>query len=261
MPKFYCVHCGQRIDAPDDVAGSQSACPTCSDEIGVPKIPETQPLTRKPAPLPIERASGKWDPPGRNYCVACPKCKKITSYINAKVPIDITCRRCKCRFIVDRVSYSVSRFVWFLLGVGVLCAISVAFLVEAKMISRKEIANLFGKSAESEFWFLLAGWGGVAFILLVILVLPIAYFSTELSRRRFKLSAISATYGGSVTIGWWIIIPYLATWNYTGLKKLHIERAAENERRKETIEVHRKVKSEMFKRMQREAQLQWFKDN
>ena len=44
MPKFHCIHCDQHIDAPDEMAGSQSACPTCGGEIDVPRIPGTQPL-------------------------------------------------------------------------------------------------------------------------------------------------------------------------------------------------------------------------
>jgi hypothetical protein len=44
MPKFHCIHCGQHIDAPDQMAGSQSACPTCGGEIAVPRVPEIQPI-------------------------------------------------------------------------------------------------------------------------------------------------------------------------------------------------------------------------
>ena len=50
MPKFHCIHCGQHIDAPDEMAGSQSACPTCGGEIEVPGIPKTQPLPPPPTP-------------------------------------------------------------------------------------------------------------------------------------------------------------------------------------------------------------------
>jgi hypothetical protein len=42
MPKFYCLHCGQHIDAPDQLAGSHSMCPTCDGEIAIPEVPEIQ---------------------------------------------------------------------------------------------------------------------------------------------------------------------------------------------------------------------------
>jgi len=36
MPKFHCIHCGQRIDASDELAGTHSSCPTCGGEIHIP---------------------------------------------------------------------------------------------------------------------------------------------------------------------------------------------------------------------------------
>ena len=58
MPKFYCIHCGQHIDAPEEMAGSQSACPTCGGAIEVPGIPKTQPpaLPAAPGRTPPKRA-------------------------------------------------------------------------------------------------------------------------------------------------------------------------------------------------------------
>lgn len=38
MPKFYCSHCGQSIDGPDELAGQKANCPTCNAEIQVPII-------------------------------------------------------------------------------------------------------------------------------------------------------------------------------------------------------------------------------
>lgn len=38
MPKFYCNHCGQRIDAGDELAGTSAACPACGGKIIVPQI-------------------------------------------------------------------------------------------------------------------------------------------------------------------------------------------------------------------------------
>lgn len=38
MPKLYCTHCGQHIDAPNELAGTQAACPTCGGEINIPKL-------------------------------------------------------------------------------------------------------------------------------------------------------------------------------------------------------------------------------
>jgi hypothetical protein len=49
MPKFYCVHCGQHIDAPDTMSGTQTTCPTCGGEIDVPTKPKI--TTAKPGQL------------------------------------------------------------------------------------------------------------------------------------------------------------------------------------------------------------------
>jgi uncharacterized membrane protein YhaH (DUF805 family) len=45
MPKFHCIHCGQRIDAPETMAGVQSACPTCNGAIQVPGFPPRSQIT------------------------------------------------------------------------------------------------------------------------------------------------------------------------------------------------------------------------
>lgn len=39
MPKFHCIHCGQRIDAPDQLSGTNSSCPSCGGAIVVPALP------------------------------------------------------------------------------------------------------------------------------------------------------------------------------------------------------------------------------
>ena len=36
MPKFYCTHCGQHIDAPLELAGQSAGCPACSNQVIVP---------------------------------------------------------------------------------------------------------------------------------------------------------------------------------------------------------------------------------
>jgi len=38
MPKFFCTHCGQSIDADDEFAGMTAHCPACSGSIVVPEI-------------------------------------------------------------------------------------------------------------------------------------------------------------------------------------------------------------------------------
>jgi len=38
MPQFYCIHCGQRIEADNAVAGSAVSCPSCGGEISVPVL-------------------------------------------------------------------------------------------------------------------------------------------------------------------------------------------------------------------------------
>ena len=49
MAKFHCIHCGQRIDAPDKLAGTNTNCPTCGGAIAVP------PLSATPPPLPVRQ--------------------------------------------------------------------------------------------------------------------------------------------------------------------------------------------------------------
>src|SRR4051812_38797315 len=64
MPVFYCIHCGQYLDADDDSAGQEGECPACLGVITVP-APRTvmqerpavalepePPLTLPPAPAP-----------------------------------------------------------------------------------------------------------------------------------------------------------------------------------------------------------------
>jgi len=60
MPKFYCIHCGQHIDAVDTLAGTTAVCPTCGGDIEVPKLIELSDMPRAsgsqhPKPLPGER--------------------------------------------------------------------------------------------------------------------------------------------------------------------------------------------------------------
>ena len=33
---FDCPHCGQNLDAPDDMAGMKIACPACSEALAIP---------------------------------------------------------------------------------------------------------------------------------------------------------------------------------------------------------------------------------
>ena len=246
MKKFHCIHCGQPINAPDKIAGSRCACPACGGVIDVPGIPKTQRMSElnTPPPVPRSRATGIWRPPGMNYYVSCPQCRKITNHKNARVPTDMTCRGCNGRFTVDRVSYPFLRFFWFLLGLGFLCTISVFSYVQAKIFSMEVYAYLFGRSAESETIPMLIVWAGGAFVLLLIIVLPTAYFGMDLPRRRLRLDTISTIFGGTVTVGWMIIIPYLIAWMYIGHKKLEVERAAKELRTKVMIESLMKTQRE-----------------
>ena len=45
MPKFYCLNCGQHIDAPEALSGTIANCPTCSKTIYVPGIERLEPPT------------------------------------------------------------------------------------------------------------------------------------------------------------------------------------------------------------------------
>lgn len=38
MPQFFCLHCGQHIDADNAMAGMDTTCPTCSGGITVPQV-------------------------------------------------------------------------------------------------------------------------------------------------------------------------------------------------------------------------------
>ena len=53
MAKFHCVHCLQKIDAPDELAGSSADCPTCGGAIKVP------PLTALSSPTPKPTSKGR----------------------------------------------------------------------------------------------------------------------------------------------------------------------------------------------------------
>ena len=62
MAKFHCIHCGQRIDAPDELAGTDANCPACGGAITVPALPHATapstppPLPATPPPLPAREA-------------------------------------------------------------------------------------------------------------------------------------------------------------------------------------------------------------
>ena len=48
MAKFECPHCSQKIDAPEDLAGTATNCPACGDAITVPALSQKA----EPPPLP-----------------------------------------------------------------------------------------------------------------------------------------------------------------------------------------------------------------
>lgn len=53
MAKFECPHCSQRIDAPDELAGTNIDCPACGEAITVPTLSQTaEPPPLPPAPSP-----------------------------------------------------------------------------------------------------------------------------------------------------------------------------------------------------------------
>lgn len=60
MPKFHCIHCGQHIDAPDEMEGTKASCPTCGGEITVPKNPSTlhKSIKHRNIQIPSEKKSG-----------------------------------------------------------------------------------------------------------------------------------------------------------------------------------------------------------
>lgn len=236
MKKFYCLHCGQSINAPDEMAGKRAACPNCGGHIQVPGAPKTQVLTqlKTPPPVPRSRATGIWRPPGKNFSVSCPQCREITNHKNATVPTEIICGGCNDRFTVDQVSYPFYRFFWYLLGIGFLCVISVIPFVNAEMILHEEIANLFGKSADSDRFVMLIKWSLLALFLLFIILSPTLYFGLDSSRSCLRLNTISTIFGGSFTVGWLIIIPYLFIWIFIGVEKLEFEKGDKERRNEES---------------------------
>lgn len=38
MPQFHCIHCGQHIDAPEEMKGTRANCPSCEGMIDVPGL-------------------------------------------------------------------------------------------------------------------------------------------------------------------------------------------------------------------------------
>jgi DNA-directed RNA polymerase subunit RPC12/RpoP len=56
MPSFHCIHCGQRIEAPEVMMGSIAACPTCGGEIQVPSAHKS-PLMQRKSPKSAATAS------------------------------------------------------------------------------------------------------------------------------------------------------------------------------------------------------------
>ena len=62
MAKFECPHCSQKIDAPDDLAGSNADCPACGEAITVPspsKKTEPPPPQLPPQPKVYVSSDGK----------------------------------------------------------------------------------------------------------------------------------------------------------------------------------------------------------
>ena len=57
MAKFECPHCPQRIDAPEELAGTNAECPACGGAITVPALSHTPPATPPPIPAaPVRQA-------------------------------------------------------------------------------------------------------------------------------------------------------------------------------------------------------------
>lgn len=47
--KFQCPHCGQRISATSEDAGTHNVCPSCNKELVVPRSPAGNPVTMPPS--------------------------------------------------------------------------------------------------------------------------------------------------------------------------------------------------------------------
>jgi DNA-directed RNA polymerase subunit RPC12/RpoP len=50
---FNCPHCGQNLDAPEEIAGREIECPTCGRDIGVPDGPSAAAEDGKSATGPL----------------------------------------------------------------------------------------------------------------------------------------------------------------------------------------------------------------
>lgn len=63
--KFYCTHCGQHIEAPEDTQGSEVICPTCTNRFVAPLMVGKAPgaaIAMQPPPLPKEAIRARWTP-------------------------------------------------------------------------------------------------------------------------------------------------------------------------------------------------------
>lgn len=82
---FACPHCDQHLEAPEDMAGTEIACPACSGVITVPTPPE-----KKKWNLPGKKTAGKGGDGGESGA-AQNKCPDCGAAINAGAVICIKC--------------------------------------------------------------------------------------------------------------------------------------------------------------------------
>jgi DNA-directed RNA polymerase subunit RPC12/RpoP len=62
---FNCSSCGQNLDAPEDMAGTEISCPACGNTIRVPERPSAAyPVQRRPIPPAMVGPTGPRPPGG-----------------------------------------------------------------------------------------------------------------------------------------------------------------------------------------------------
>jgi hypothetical protein len=184
----------------------------------------------------LRAAQATWIAPSSNIKTKCPFCNNTLKYSNVSIPAKANCKKCNNTFVINKVTYSASNSLISIMGMLLLSMISVFELVQANILSMKDYLILFGrKSNNLDLLIGVVYWGIIAFVPLLILSILVGYFGITKSRAKLSLSSSASIAGGMSTIGWIVVVPYLAIWAYSGHIKLSNERDAEKIRAQERM--------------------------
>ena len=226
MIKFFCAGCGQKIQVSDDFRGTVVTCPTCHVETGVPSLPPRNPPpvpASTPPRLPVAghqdlqpRAqgviTGAWAAPTRKCRTFCPSCHNKIISRNVNIPRRCICPRCRHQYDVSRVTYPILPFMGSTIALVVLTVFAACFPTWAAVEKVAPYAGLFGIGESQLFPRKFIIWFPTVLIPLLLLVVLVAYYGCERSRRHLKLSPATTIMGGASTLGWIITLPYLSAW-------------------------------------------------